>query len=239
MDQGCDMLTRARALLREDDGFSLMELLVAMAIGSIVLTAVMVVFTNGMTGTARVTDRIDASARARLTTDTISSLLQAGVCNTNTPPITNATANSVTFTGNLGNADASATQYRIRWDSSTKTVYEDIYTSNGQASDLTLTYPAVPTSTRVIGVNMQPQGDQTTLFAYYPFDTTTGTVAANPVTAPGTNATALRSIVAVTTSLMALPSRTKTSSTTSAAPIEAQSVIGQVDPSNPGQGTQC
>lgn len=235
------MLTRARALLREDDGFSLMELLVALAIGSIVLTAVLTVFTNGLTNTAKVTDRVDATQRARITTDAISSLLQAGVCNNSTAPITNASPNSITFTGNLGGPEDSTVQYRIRWDSATKTVYEDTYTFSGQASstDSTLVYPTTPTTTKVIGTNMQPQGDGTTLFTYYPFDTTTGTVGADPIAAPGTNAVALRTVVAITTNLMSLPSRTKTSATDSAAPIEAQSVIGQVDPSNPGQGTQC
>jgi hypothetical protein len=116
-----------------------------------------------------------------------------------------------------------------------------MYTSNGQVSstDSTATFPTTPTTTKVIGTNMQPQGDQTTLFTYYPFNTTTGTVAAAPIAAPGTNVTTLRTIVGITTSLMALPTRTKTSATASATPIESQSVIGQVDPSNPGQGTQC
>jgi prepilin-type N-terminal cleavage/methylation domain-containing protein len=235
------MLTRARALLRDDDGFSLIELLTALAIGSIVLTAVLMVFTNGLTNTAKVTDRVDASQRARITSDVISSLLQAGVCNNNTAPITNASPNSITFSGNLGGADDSLVQYRVRWDSASKTVYEDTFPVTGTASstDSTFTFSATPTTTKVIGTNMQPQGDGTTLFTYFPFDTTTGTVGANPIAAPGTNAIALRTVVAITTNLVSLPSRTKTSATDSAAPIETQSVIGQVDPSNPGQGTQC
>jgi prepilin-type N-terminal cleavage/methylation domain-containing protein len=233
------MLTRARALLRDEDGFSLMELLVALAIGSVVLTAVMNVFLNGMQGSAKVADRSDASARARLTTDTISSLLQAAVCNNNTAPITAATAVSITFTGALGGPEDAAVQYRIRWDSSTKTVYEDIYNNSGQksATDSTLLYPTTPTTTRVIGLNMMPS-DGTTLFRYYPFNSTTGVIGSE-VTAPGTDPAALKPIVAIATNLRALPERTKNTATASSAPIEAQSVVGQVDPSNPGQGTQC
>jgi prepilin-type N-terminal cleavage/methylation domain-containing protein len=235
------MLTRVRQLLREDDGFSLMELLTALAIGSVVLTAVLMVFTNGLTNTAKVTDRIDGTQRARITSDTINSLLQAGVCNNNGAPITNASANAITFTANLGSADASANQYQIRWDSTTRTVYLDTYLPTGTVSstDSTATFSRTPSSTKVIGTNMQPQGDQTTLFTYYPFNTSTGTVDSSPMTAPGTNVTTLRTIVGINTSLASLPSRTKTSATASSTPIETQSVIGQVDPSNPGQGTQC
>lgn len=231
---------RMRELLRDDAGFSLMELIVALAIGSIVLTAVMNVFINGMQGTAKVTDRADASARARLTTDTISSLLQAAVCNNNTAPITNATDSSITFTGALGAPEDAAIQYRVRWDSATKNVYEDTFASSGSVSstDATLVYPTTPTTTKLIGANMMPKGG-TTLFSYFPYDTRNGTMAANPITAPGTTAATLRTIIGITTNLVALPSRTTTSSSTQNAVVEAQSVVGQVDASNPGQGTQC
>jgi prepilin-type N-terminal cleavage/methylation domain-containing protein len=234
------MRARLRDLLREDDGFSLMELLVALMIGSIVLTAAMMVFINGMRGTAKVTDRADATARARTTTDVISSLLQAATCNNNTSPITAAAAQSITFTANLAGPEDAALQYRLRWDGTTKTVYEDIFASNGTVSvtDQTLLFPSSPTETRVIGTNMSPQ-DGTTLFKYYPYDATAGAISNTAATPPVTNPTTLRSIVAIATSLLAQPEHTTGTSEVGSTSVEAQSVVGQVDPSNPGQGTQC
>lgn len=234
------MLTRARMreLVRDDDGFSLMELLVALAIGSIVLTAVMMVFVNGMRGTAKVTDRADATARARTTTDIMSSLLQAAICNNNTAPITNATATSITFTANLGSADTATVQYRLRWDAATRNVYQDTYNGVLQSDGVTVLFPSSPSATRLIGSNMAP-ADGATLFSYYPFDSSVGTISATAATAPVTNANILKSIVAITTNLMALPERVTGTSDPGSTAIEAQSVVGQVDPSNPGQGTQC
>lgn len=236
------MLTRARAreLLRDDAGFSLIELLVALAIGTIVLTAVMIVFLNGMQGTAKVTDRADSTARARTTTNIISSLLQAATCNFNSAPITSATATSVTFTANIGDADAGALQYRIRWDGSTNTVYQDTFNSTGTVSttDSTLVFPSTPTSTKVIGTNLAPR-DGSTLFTYYPFNTTTGQISQTAATAPITDANVRRSIVAVKTELLGLADKTNSSPNPVTTAVEAQSIVGQVDPSNPGQGTQC
>jgi prepilin-type N-terminal cleavage/methylation domain-containing protein len=232
------MRARMWERLREDDGFSLMELLVALAIGSIVLTAVMMVFLNGMSGTAKVADRADASERARTTTDIMSSLLQAAVCNNNNAPVLAATATSVTFTANQGGPDADPVMYRLRWDSATKNLYEDTYVGNGQATDETITYPSTPTSTRLIGLNMVPK-DGTNLFFYYPFSSASGTISASYTPAPITNTNTLKSIVAITTSMVALPERTKGTTDLSATTVEAQSVVGSVDPSNPGQGTQC
>jgi prepilin-type N-terminal cleavage/methylation domain-containing protein len=234
------MRARTRELLRDDAGFSLMELLVALAIGTIVLSAVMMVFVNGMQGEARVTDRADSTARARTTTDIISSLLQAATCNFNTAPITSATATSVTFTGALGGPEDDAVQYRVRWDSATKTVYQDTFLKTGTvaANDSTLVYPSTPTTTKVIGTNMAP-ADGATLFKYYAFNATSGTIAGTDTPSPILDANTRRSIVAIQTSLLALPEHTTGSSDPAQTAVEAQSVVGQVDPSNPGQGTQC
>lgn len=232
------MRARARELVRDDAGFSLMELLVAMAIGSIVLTALMMVFLNGMQGTAKVTDRADATARARTTSDTMSTLLQAAVCNNNSAPILAASATSITFTANLGGPDDAASKYVLRWDGASKTVYQDTYKGTLQSDGLTVVYPSSPTSTLILGTNMMP-ADGSTLFSYYPFNTSTGTISTSALTAPITNANTLKSIVAITTSLLALPERTKGTSDPASTSVEDQSVVGSVDPSNPGQGTQC
>jgi prepilin-type N-terminal cleavage/methylation domain-containing protein len=233
------MPARTRDLLRDDAGFSLMELLVALAIGSVVLTALMVVFLNGLSGTAKVTDRVDATARARTTTNIMTSLLQAGVCNNNTAPIIAADANSVTFTSSLGGPDADPVEYRLRWDSTTKNVYQDTFNGNGHATDGTVTYPTTPTSTVLIGSKMMPT-DGATMFTYYPFSSATGMISGSFITGmPITAVNTLKSIVAVNTNLLALPSNTVGSSDPRSTSVESQSVVGQVDPSNPGQGTQC
>ncbi|MCW2985614.1 MAG: prepilin-type N-terminal cleavage/methylation protein [Conexibacter sp.] len=223
------MTRRLSHAARDEAGFSLIELLVALAIGSIVLTAVMTVFINGLTGSAKVTDRVEAAQRARVTADRISTLLQAEICGTTgDAPISDASATSVTFTANLGDVYADPIQYRIRWDSATKSIFEDRYVS----TDGGTTFPAAPTSSRLIGTNMVPT-DGSTLFKYYGFDTVNGGIAPTPMSPID-----VQQIIAVNFYLTAMPERTKQSDPR-ATSVEGQAVAGSADPSDPNLGTKC
>ena len=86
------MLMTLRRLRRDQSGFSLVELLVSMALGSIVLTALMTVFLNGVTGAVRTSDRVEALQRGRVTMDRVVTLLSSQTCllnadGTGQPPI--------------------------------------------------------------------------------------------------------------------------------------------------------
>jgi prepilin-type N-terminal cleavage/methylation domain-containing protein len=227
------MRARATHFVRDEEGLSLIELLVAMALGSIVLTAVMTVFVNGLTGSAKVTDRIDAAQSGRLTVDRISTLLQSQVCANGSSPISDAQATSVTFTANLGDVSADPTRYRVRWDSTTNRIYEDRYVPVDNAG--TLVFPSSPTSTKLIGTNVTPSNGA--LFTYAPFDLVNGGVSDTPYTAPVATAN-MQMIVAVTTSLVALPERTKIADGRETT-ITTQSVVGSADAANPNKGPKC
>ena len=115
----------ARRLRSDQSGFSLIELLMAMALGSIVLTALMTVFLNGITGAVRVSDRVDALQRGRVTMDRAVTLLNSQIClvnpdGTGQPPILDGQNNQVTFYAALGVVDSDPTIYRLRYDSGTK-----------------------------------------------------------------------------------------------------------------------
>jgi prepilin-type N-terminal cleavage/methylation domain-containing protein len=228
------MTRRLRTLARDDAGFSLVELLVALALGSIVLTAVMMVFINGLTASAKVNDRVDAAGRARLTADRMTTLLNAQVCGVaGAAPISDASTTSITFTSNLGNVYAVATRYRLRWDSGTNTVYEDQWVATGSNSDGDPIFPAGVTRTRVIGKQMKP-ADGATLFSYYGFDIVNGGISDTPLPAPvDTN-----KVIAINFSLTAMPERTKIADPRSTT-INAQAVAGTSDPADPTRGNTC
>jgi prepilin-type N-terminal cleavage/methylation domain-containing protein len=106
------LFTRLR---REDDGFSLIELLTAMAIGSVVLTALMTFFIHGVRATTDIQNRVDDAGRARYAMDRIVRLLDSQTClqpsataDTLTAPVQpNSDSNSITFYGDLNGGSGS------------------------------------------------------------------------------------------------------------------------------------
>ena len=172
-----------RRFSREDDGFSLMELLAAMAIGGIVLTGVLTVFTNGLTSTSRILDRVDSSSRARYAMDRMTTLLNSQVClispdedlgQAATPPIVaGSTGNSITFYADLDGAATTPAKYTLTYDPAAKTLTQYTYQGTGTMGS-NLAFPTTPTSTRRLADNVQAQGSDP-VFSYYGF-TSTGTV---------------------------------------------------------------
>jgi prepilin-type N-terminal cleavage/methylation domain-containing protein len=228
-------MSSQRSLLADEHGFSLMELVVAMAIGSIVLTTLLGVFMNGMSNTTTVTDRIEATQRARIATDRVTTLLQAQVCVEGTSPITDAQANTVTFTSNIGDVLANPVRYTFRYNTATKTLWEDDFVPtmvNGS-----LSFPPGATRSRVLISDVEPADGA--FFTYYAFNTATGLVDANaPLLAPLSAADEQR-VVRVGTGMVALPERTKASGDPRATMITGQAIVGSADPANPNKGPRC
>jgi prepilin-type N-terminal cleavage/methylation domain-containing protein len=225
--------TPIREAVREDDGFTLVELLVALVIGSIVLTASLSIFINGLTSTAKVQDRVEAEQRLRVTSDRMTSLLNAQVCSpTGDDPVSDASATSVTFTANIGSVDSSPVRVRLRWDSATNRIYEDQYLVKSDS-----TYPSVPTTTRVIGTDMIPTSG-TTLFKYYGFADAGSGGGLSDAQLTGSPIDTSQ-VVGVGYDLTALPERTKNSADKTRAQVSGLGTAGSVDPSLPDQGAQC
>jgi prepilin-type N-terminal cleavage/methylation domain-containing protein len=227
-------MTRARHLAANQDGFSLMELMVAMAIGSIVLTVVLTIFTNGLAGTTQVTDRVEATQRARIATDRITSLLQAQVCVEGSSPISDAQATTITFTANIGDVTANPVRYRFRYDATSQTMSEDDYIPTLQA-DGSLSFPTGASRTRTLAKNLLPSAGA--FFTYYAFDATTGIVDDAALVAPLSDSDEQR-VVRVNTAMIAVPERTKVNDGRSTV-ITGQAIVGSADPANPNKGPKC
>jgi prepilin-type N-terminal cleavage/methylation domain-containing protein len=182
--------TWLRRAAADEQGFSLTELLVAMSVGVVVLFASMQIFINGVQGTARVTDRVEVTQRARLAMDRVTTLLNAQVCvSTTVPPvITGSTATTASFYADLNGASGTPRRYDVIYDATADTLTERSYPVT-IAADGTLTLGAA--STRVIGTNIQPVNAGTPIFNYLAFKgdgtvdpadaTATGSVVAVPV----------------------------------------------------------
>jgi prepilin-type N-terminal cleavage/methylation domain-containing protein len=173
-------MRRLRSLLREDDGFSLIELLSAMAIGSIVLTACMGVFMNGVKATTAIQNRVDNTSRARYSMDRIVRLLDSQVCTqvqTNSdlqtaPIFAGSTDNSVTFYGSLDGADGMPDKYTITYvpksGATASKITIDDYAYN--ATTKTWTTKVGPTNTLVSDiVPLKINAVAQPIFTYYPY----------------------------------------------------------------------
>jgi prepilin-type N-terminal cleavage/methylation domain-containing protein len=244
------MLMTARRLRRDQSGFSLVELLVAMAIGSIVLTALMTLFVNGVTGAVRTSDRVDALQRGRVTMDRVVTLLNSQICllkpdGTGQPPIVDGQNNQVTFYATLGVVDSDPTIYRLRYDSGTKILYEDQFPPVRVGSTLSYpSYPATPSSSRVIGTNILPVTAGAPIFKYWQFITTAGPtlgmVDTTPLTTP-LSSTAQFAAVRMTITFVSQPEHTTGSTNDLRATtfVDGVATVGSANAGEPAKGVNC
>jgi prepilin-type N-terminal cleavage/methylation domain-containing protein len=237
------MLMTAR-LRHEEGGFSLIELLMAMALGSVILTAVMSVFLTGMGATARVTDRVDSAQRGRLAMDRVVTLLNSQTClynndSTSNAPIVDGQAQQVTFVANLGTVSADPSKYRLRYDAATKTLFEDRWTATRDVKG-NIVFPAVATSSKSMATGIVPTLAGGTIFQYFAFDID-GTINS---TAPialtsGALTTANRLMaVRVMATFAAQTDRTKTLDLRSTT-VSGSATVGSADGSDPSKGVNC
>ena len=95
-------LVAALRRARSQSGHTLMELVVAMAIGMGILLIAFHLLDRSLGLTREVSDRVDAVQRGRLAMDTMTRQLRSQVCLGANAALVDASADSVTFYSNLG-----------------------------------------------------------------------------------------------------------------------------------------
>lgn len=230
-------------LARDEDGFSLVELLVAIALGGIVLAAALVFFTTGVTSSAQVQDRSDAAQRARIGFDRVTSLLQAQVCNgvgdTGTPVVA-GDGDSVTFTAAVDNIDDPPTGYKLRYLPSTQQLWVDSYTLGSEDPNTGFrSWPTNPVRSEQLMQRVVADGT-THPFRYYGTDdTTTGDPVELGSSAALTTAERPR-VLRIDLTLRALPTRTNTTNDRPATLLSTQSYVGSnIVQSRLDEGPRC
>jgi prepilin-type N-terminal cleavage/methylation domain-containing protein len=244
------MLMTTRRLRNDQSGFSLVELLMAMALGSIVLTALMTVFLGGIRGTVQISDRVDALQRGRITIDRITTLLDSQTCllsdsGVGQSPILDGQDSQVAFYASLGVVDSDPTIYRLRYDAASKRFNEDRFLPVRTAGVLSYpSYPATPDSSRIIGTNVLPIAAGTPIFRYWRFVTTNGPtlgmVDPTALTTPLSVASELTA-VRVTISFITQPEHTNGSiaDLRATSVINGVSTVGSANAGEPSKGVNC
>jgi prepilin-type N-terminal cleavage/methylation domain-containing protein len=243
------MLMTVRRIRDDQSGFSLVELLMSMALGSIVLAALMTVFLGGVSGTVKVSDRTEALQRGRITMDRLTTLLNSQTCLLNTdgtgqPPIRVGQDNQVTFYASLGVVDSDPIVYRLTYDPSTKQISEQRFLPVRVAGVVTYpSYPASPSFSRVIGTNILPRTVGAPIFRYWQFITTDGptlgmvdsTSLVTPLTTTSQYAT-----VRMTISFVTQPEHTNGSTIdVRGTALDGVATVGSANAGEPTKGVNC
>jgi prepilin-type N-terminal cleavage/methylation domain-containing protein len=119
------------ARLRQEDGFTLMEVLVAVTIGFVVFAATMGLLESTVKLSTGVMGKTDAMQRGRLAMDRITQQLRSQVCLDLDHPaiLQGATANSVTFYSDFSEADGTKAPERrtLTLDTTKSTITSRVY----------------------------------------------------------------------------------------------------------------
>jgi prepilin-type N-terminal cleavage/methylation domain-containing protein len=142
-----------RRLLRSERGYTLVELLSVIAVGTVVVAALFTIIDVTLHQTSRTFTRVDATQRARTTVESIMNELHSACTASGVAPIqANSTASSLIFSEQYGNAASpTAVKHTITFNASTGTL------TDGSSS-----------STRTLLTNVSQSGS-TPVFQYYAY----------------------------------------------------------------------
>lgn len=147
----------------------MIELLVAMAAGSIVVIAIAFLLVFTMRAGTRVYTKVDATSRARTQLAQLEYELQSACLSGGVSPIqSGSTPTSMTFLSAYGNAASpTPTEHVVSWNSATGTLTDAQYAETGGSSP-DWTFASTPTTTTTLLTNVGESGS-TSMFQYFAY----------------------------------------------------------------------
>ena len=221
-------MTRAR----DESGWTLIELLMAMTIGVVVLLAAFMLVDASAPLAQKTQDRVDAAQRGRLAMEIIGAELRSQVCMPGAvPPImpTVSDGSNVWFYGNNQDQDSLPQKHHIYIQGTA--LKEDTWQGTGSVSNVT--FPAIPTQTRTL---LDPVGlvAGVPLFRFYGFDANLPASVNQPIAAPVSVADSRR-VVQVNVSFVARPTRATAASARDST-FQQAVFFRTADPTDPIEG---
>jgi prepilin-type N-terminal cleavage/methylation domain-containing protein len=182
-------MTRLRAIHRDDAGFTVTELMLAMAIGLILSAAGMSVLVMTMKRAQEVDQRVDVTQRGRMLMDTLTRDLRSQICMTTEVPPIRVTSRGVVggrykesvsfYTDMSDGRDNAPPQLRtLTFDETDRKMVEELrLAKSGTVPNLV--YSSTADQTRVIATNVVRDGT-TPIFRFYAFTAPAAAVVATP-----------------------------------------------------------
>jgi len=177
--------------ITSDRGFTLIELVVGMAIGMIVLLAAFNIIDRAFINNKQVTDREDALQRGRITLEQMTRQIRSMTCAGQYTPVTKGTDNEVDFYAYLGDPTAGGSTlprlHKLVYSPTAKTITETDYPITSVTTSPPTVSATASLGPRVLLTNVVPVGS-TPIFSYYTYDpnATQGTGAFVALTAGST-----------------------------------------------------
>jgi type II secretory pathway component PulJ len=221
-----------QALIRDERGLTLFELLISVSVGLVVLGVVFLVMDVSLSQTTKVNDRVEAVQRGRITMEQITRQLRSQVCPSATgAAVLEGSDNEILLYVDLSGGTATPQQRRITYEPTAKTLTERDYVATGTWPNVT--YNTAP-QTRELLKDVVPVSG-TPIFTYYAF-ATSGTQTHQRLSTPLLPANLPR-VVRIGVSFVAQPSRTHQSprSTSFQSAVDTRTD----DPNNPSESTRC
>jgi prepilin-type N-terminal cleavage/methylation domain-containing protein len=164
-------IQRLRARLRDQRGFTLVELLVATSVGIVIVLAMFNLVDSSTRASANVEDRVDAVQRGRAAIEQITQRLRSQVClGEGIAAITEAKDDSITFYAQLSGDTFSPERRQISFTGGSIT--ESVWYGTGTPPNMT--YPEAPTYTRsmvrdIARATDPASGAEIPVFRYFAF----------------------------------------------------------------------
>jgi prepilin-type N-terminal cleavage/methylation domain-containing protein len=235
--------------LRDNAGFTLPELVIAMTLGMVVLIAAYTLLDRSFRASTEIADRQDTLQRGRQAMQTITRQIRSQVClGTASRPLVAAAPDSVSFYTDLSGGGISpqpnAQLRTITYDPSARTITESVYDGTGTYPNLT--FPSQPTRTAVLleKVDRIPDagysGGFRPIFDYHRFaDNPLNGATARLTSTPLSEADRART-VKVTVQFIANPLRQATQvSERRTTHFRNEVYVRSADPNNPTGGPRC
>lgn len=225
-------MTRAR----DESGWTLIELLMAMTIGVVVLFASFMLVDASAPLAQKTADRVDAAQRGRLAMEIIGAELRSQVCMPGAvPPImpTVSDSSNVWFYGNNQDQDSLPQKHHIYIQGTA--LKEDTWQGTGSVSNVIFPVTALPTTrTLVDPVGLVPG---VPLFRFYGFDANLPASVNQPIVAP-VSVLDSRRVVQVNVSFVARPTRATAASGRDST-FQQAVFFRTADPTDPIKGAKC
>jgi len=228
---------RARALprLRDEAGFSVAEMVVALGVGLVLLSVVLMIVEFGLTSFARVDARVDATQRGRTAMEELTSVLRSQVClGIGVAPVVQADDQSVTFHADLGDTTFAPMRVRFAYDPGAGTIVEERYVGSGTPP--AMTYPASPTSRRLLLEHVVPL-DGRPVFRYFTYDLAPTGQADVELPVP-LSATDRERVVRIAVAFAVDPRQTSQSARARSS-FENEVTVRTADPNGKREGAEC
>jgi prepilin-type N-terminal cleavage/methylation domain-containing protein len=233
------VVERLRQLHSDEGGFTLTELLAAMAIGLVLLMSAFFLIDHANSQTQEVLNRQEAIQRGRMAMERMTRALRSQVClNDTTEPITYGGPWKVQFYSDLSDGSRNVQSRVIEYDSANQRLREQVYYGQGVYPDLT--FPAAPDETNhlldkvdpvKVGATTQP------MFRYYAFRQggAPGDLQQLPTPLSSSDASL---VVMVKISYVTLPDRLRLQER-EASTLHNDVYVRLADPSRPTEGPRC